>query len=271
MGQGVSSLATGAIGAATSLAASALTDWMNSIQLSHDADTATTLIVNGLAQQLANLDSAYLSEPNPTCATQRAALDAYDSAWAWLQSPAACGNPSYGSAGNRCISDRAPGGPTPWATYYRDPIANDPRLASAGCDTGQDVLLPSITTGSYADTGITSTGGSSTSGQTAQEIAAQAVAAAAAGSSPRRARQPRPQPARACFRAEAPISISASDCWPCFCSRETNDTHQPLTRTIDAAHCGYRDAAAAARQARRDPRRRLARGSGNRRMDHRRI
>ena len=184
MGQGVSSLATGAIGAATSLAASALTDWMNSIQLSHDADTATTLIVNGLAQQLANLDSAYLSEPNPTCATQRAALDAYDSAWAWLQSPAACGNPSYGSAGNRCISDRAPGGPTPWATYYRDPIANDPRLASAGCDTGQDVLLPSITTGSYADTGITSTGGSSTSGQTAQEIAAQAVAAAAAGSSP---------------------------------------------------------------------------------------
>jgi hypothetical protein len=154
---GLSSLATAGIGAATSLATAAISMWMNSIQLSHDADTATTLIVNGLATQLSNLDAAYLADP-PSCASQRAALDAYDQAWAWLQSPAACGNPSYGSAGNRCISDRAPGGPTPWQTYYRNPIANDPRLTGQGCDTSQEVLLPSLSTGTYAATGITAAG-----------------------------------------------------------------------------------------------------------------
>jgi hypothetical protein len=154
----LSSVATAGIGAATSLATSALQGWMNSIQLSHNADTATTLIVNGLATQLSNLDAAYLADP-PSCASQRAALDAYDQSWAWLQSPAACGNPSYGSAGNRCISDRAPGGPVPWATYYRDPIANDPRLAGQGCDTSAEVILPSLTTGQYAATGIVASGG----------------------------------------------------------------------------------------------------------------
>ena len=67
---------TAGIGAATGLATAALSSWMNSIQLSHDADTATTLIVNGLAAQLQNLVNAYLSEPVPSCASQRAALDA---------------------------------------------------------------------------------------------------------------------------------------------------------------------------------------------------
>jgi hypothetical protein len=175
---GSSALSAG-IGAATSLAAAAIGDWMNSIQLSHDADTATTLIVNGLAQQLSNLDAAYLADP-ASCASQRAALDAYDQAWAWLQSPAACGNPSYGSAGNRCISDRAPGGIYPWQTYYRDPIANDPRLSSAGCDTGQEVILPSITTGTYAATDLTSAGGDAATGQTAAQLATAALTAAAA-------------------------------------------------------------------------------------------
>ena len=172
---------TAGVGAATSLASSAIMGWMNSIQLSHDADTATTLIVNGLAAQLQNLLNAYMSEPQVSCASQRAALDAYDQAIAWLQSPSACGNPNFGSAGNRCISDRiGAGAEYPWQSYYRDPIANDPRLASAGCDTGQDVILPTVTSGSYSDTGITSTGGSSTTGQTAAEIAAAATAAAAA-------------------------------------------------------------------------------------------
>jgi len=149
---------TAGISVGVGLASTAVSDWMNSIQLSHDADTATTLIVNGLATQLANLDSAYFAENPPSCADQRAALDAYDEAWAWLQSPAACGNPSYGRAGNACISDRAPGGKFPWATYYRTPIANDPRLANAGCDTSQQVILPSLTTGTYQPTGITAAG-----------------------------------------------------------------------------------------------------------------
>jgi hypothetical protein len=169
---------TAGIGAGVSLASTAITDWMNSIQLSHDADTATTLIVNGLQQQLAALDAAYLATPNPTCATQRAALNAFDAAWQWLQSPAACGNPSYGKAGNECISARAPGGQWDMTKGDRDPIANDPRLIGQ-CDTGTDILLPSLTTGSYTDTGVTSTGGSSITGQTAAQIAAAAVAAAA--------------------------------------------------------------------------------------------
>lgn len=178
---GLSSLATAGIGAATSLATSALQGWMTSIQLSHDADTATTLIVNGLATQLSNLDAAYLADP-PSCASQRAALDAYDQAWAWLQSPAACGNPSYGSAGNRCISDRAPNGPVPWQTYYRDPIANDPRLAGQGCDTSAEVILPSLSTGQYSATGILSSGGldNTTPSTTANGPAPSATAVTAA-------------------------------------------------------------------------------------------
>jgi hypothetical protein len=149
------------ISAGVALAVGAVNTWLNSIQLSHDADTATTLIVNGLAQQLQNLDNAYFAEP-ASCQNQRAALDAYDQAWLWLQSPAACGAPAYGSAGNRCISDRAPGGPTPWQSYYRDPIANDPRLAGQGCDTSQQVILPSLSTGAYTPTAITAGGGAST-------------------------------------------------------------------------------------------------------------
>lgn len=154
------------IGAAVSLATSAIGDWMNSIQLSHNADTATTLIVNGLEVQLKNLNKAYFSEP-PSCANQRAALDAYDQAWLWLQSPAACGAPNYGSAGNRCISDRAPGGKTPWQTYYRDPIAYDPRLSGQSCDTSQEVILPSLSTGTYQPTGITAGGALDTTTPTA--------------------------------------------------------------------------------------------------------
>src|SRR5262249_20085579 len=117
-----------------------------------------------LAEQLQNLKDAYLSEPNPTCADQRAALDAYDGAWLWLQSPAACGNGAYGSAGNRCISDRAPNGKFPWKTYYRDPIANDPRLAGKNGDTGNAVFLPNLSPGTYQQTGVTPTGGDATTG-----------------------------------------------------------------------------------------------------------
>lgn len=167
------------IGAATSFATSAVALWMNSIQLSHNADTATTVIVDGLAAQLSNLVNAYLSEA-ATCANQRAALNAYDQAWAWLQSPQACGNPNFGAAANRCITDRAPGGKFPWNKYYRDPIANDPRLAGQTCDTGQQVILPSVTTGAYSPAAITSSGGSSATGQTAAELAAQAALNAAA-------------------------------------------------------------------------------------------
>jgi hypothetical protein len=187
------------VSAGVGLAVGAVNTWLNSIQLSHDADTATTLIVNGLAQQLQNLDNAYFAEP-ASCANQRAALDAYDQAWLWLQSPAACGNPGYGAAGNRCISDRAPGGPTPWQSYYRDPIANDPRLSGQGCDTSQQVILPSLSTGVYTPTAITAGGGAST-------IAAPPAAAPSSTAAP--ASAPPTAPAPPATVATAPTTAAA--------------------------------------------------------------
>jgi hypothetical protein len=188
MGDATAALAfnpiTAGISAGVGLASTAISDWMNSIRLSHNADTATTLIVNGLAQQLQNLNEAYFSIAHRSCADQRAALNAYDQAWLWVQSPAACGNPNFGSAGNRCISDRAPGGRYPWQQYYRDPIANDPQLAGLGCDTSQEVLLPSLTTGTYSPVGLTAGGNSDTPlASTAQSSVAAASATLASGSS----------------------------------------------------------------------------------------
>jgi hypothetical protein len=156
---------TAGISAGVGLATAAASLWMQNLQRAHDAATGTTLIVNGLEQQLKNLDAAYFSTPNRTCADQRAALDAYDQAWLWLQSPAACGNPQFGHQGNACIEDRAPGGRWPWQSYYRDPIADDSQVA--GCDTGQEVILPSLATGTYQPAPLTSTGGSSSTGNPA--------------------------------------------------------------------------------------------------------
>ena len=134
-GDAASAAVGGAISAGVSLATSAASLWMNSIQLSHDAMTATTQIVNGLEPLLRQNTAAYLAGPG-TCADQAAALAAYDSAIQWLRSPAACGNGAYGSAGNACISDRiGAGAKWPWDSYYRDPIANDPRAAQCAAQT----------------------------------------------------------------------------------------------------------------------------------------
>lgn len=138
MGDTSSSLISGGISAGVGLATGAAALWLNSIQLSHQADTATTQVVNGLEPLLRANVAAYLNGPG-TCADQAAALGAYLSAVQWLFSAAGCGNGAYGSAGNRCISDRfGPGGATdssgarwPWAAYYYDPIKNDPR--AVGC------------------------------------------------------------------------------------------------------------------------------------------
>ena len=125
-------LASSGISAGVGLATAAASLWMNSIQLSHDADTATTQIVNGLEPLLNANKNAYLAGPG-SCADQAAALAAFDTAILWLQSPKACGQVGYGSAGNRCISDRLceSGCKFPWIAWYRDPIANDSR--ASGC------------------------------------------------------------------------------------------------------------------------------------------
>ena len=146
LGDASSALAGGAISGGVQLATAAASLWLNSIQLSHTADTATTQIVNGLAPKLQAIVDAYNAGPG-TCADQAAAMAAYLSAVTWLMSPQGCGNGAYGSAGNACISDRfGPGGPTdtnakyPWAAYYYWPIANDPR--ASGCAAALAVSNP---------------------------------------------------------------------------------------------------------------------------------
>lgn len=142
-GLGTADPVTAGIAAATA----GVNTWLNQINLAHQADTATTQIVNGLAPLLqANLD-AYKASPG-SCADQAAAMAAYLTAVKWLFSPAGCGNGAYGAAGNRCITDRfGGGGPTdpnakfPWAAYYYLPIANDTRAAGCAANLPPDAAL----------------------------------------------------------------------------------------------------------------------------------
>jgi hypothetical protein len=146
-----SGLATAGIGAAVTLAVSGIQMWMNSIQLSHEADTATTQIVNGLEPLLRANVAAFQSGPQTQC-NQQISLAAFDQSWQWLTSNAGCGNGAYGSAGNACISDRQRGGKWDWFSYYRDPIATAavqpntacPGTTVSGSGTQTDVTNDSI-------------------------------------------------------------------------------------------------------------------------------
>jgi hypothetical protein len=179
LGDATSALIGGGIGAGVSLAVAGVNDWLQSIQQSHSQDTGATVIANEFAQQMGNLDAAYLAEVSPTCADQRAALDAFDAAWAWVSGPTGCGQAALGSAGQRCISERKPGGIYDATAANRNPIANDPRMIGQGCDTSVQLFLPNASTGLLQPTGLTVGGGSSSTGQTAAQLAAAAVTAAA--------------------------------------------------------------------------------------------
>ncbi len=85
------------------------------------ASTSTSRYVNDLEPMLRQNRDVYLTGPH-TPDRQAAALLYFDQWWAWLKSPAACGNVMLGSAGIVCIGDRSRGGMWPWETYYRDPI-----------------------------------------------------------------------------------------------------------------------------------------------------
>lgn len=86
------------------------------------ANVTVTEYADTMEVSLAANRNAYLAGPR-TAALQAAALQYYDQQWAYLISPAECGEKLLGSAGVACIADRAPGGRTPWQRYYRDPIA----------------------------------------------------------------------------------------------------------------------------------------------------
>lgn len=137
------------VSAGIATAAAGVNTWLNQINLSHQADTATTQIVNGLAPLLQANKDAYEKSPG-SCADQAAAMSAYLTAVKWLYSPGGCGNGAYGAAGNRCISDRfGPGGPTdikatwPWSAYYYWPIANDTRASGCAANLPPDAALQS--------------------------------------------------------------------------------------------------------------------------------
>jgi hypothetical protein len=85
------------------------------------ANVTVTEYADGMEVSLAANRNAYLAGPR-TPALQAAALQYYDQQWAYLISPAECGEKLLGSAGVACIADRSAGGKWPWRTYYRDPI-----------------------------------------------------------------------------------------------------------------------------------------------------
>src|ERR1700733_13748250 len=70
----------GAIGAGVQLAVAGAQMWLNSIQLSHIADTATTQIVNGLEPLLRANVAAFQAGPRTQC-SQQVALASFDQAW----------------------------------------------------------------------------------------------------------------------------------------------------------------------------------------------
>lgn len=107
---------------------------------------AATQIANQLQtywQQ--NLDH-YMSAPVHYRSLQLAALNNFDTGWNAMYK--ACSDPSLGTAGQRCISERQRGGASPWCCNsptstqvsdgmctgcdafhdFRDPIANDPNV-----------------------------------------------------------------------------------------------------------------------------------------------
>lgn len=89
------------------------------------ASVTTTEYVDSIEPLLrANRDS-FLSGPL-TPQRQATALAYFDQQWAYLKSPAACGESLLKDSGKRCLADRSRTGPWPWEVYYRDPIVLAP-------------------------------------------------------------------------------------------------------------------------------------------------
>lgn len=102
---------------------------------------ASTQIVDELEPLLKNNVIAYLSGPR-TRASQAAALQNFDDAWAYLAGGEACGNPQLGNPGQACIADRNRGGRWDWFSYYRDPIAQDAGVKADPAADSISQLLP---------------------------------------------------------------------------------------------------------------------------------
>lgn len=110
----------------------------NTRGLQQDAET-TAAVNQGEAYMKQNLAAWQAS--SKSLANQAQALQNYDQAWQAIVK--FCGQPSEGSPGERCISERSPSGIYPYQTWYRDPIANDP-LAGAVDQAAAAAIAASI-------------------------------------------------------------------------------------------------------------------------------
>ena len=87
---------------------------------------ATTEIVNAVEPELKRNMEAYLALPVHYRSAQALALANFDAGWAYVQSK--CNIPEMGNPGIECTKDRQRGGQWDWFAYYRDPIADDPKV-----------------------------------------------------------------------------------------------------------------------------------------------
>lgn len=85
------------------------------------SNTTTTEYVDSIEPLLVMNRDNYLSGTR-TLQQQTAALQFFDQQWAYLKSPAACGEKILKSAGTACIVDRSRNGKWPWQVWYRDSI-----------------------------------------------------------------------------------------------------------------------------------------------------
>ena len=117
-------LATG-----VSTAATAIWGWVNARNRSK---VLATQVVDEAERHLQQNLAAYQAAPYAD-ANRRQALDNFEQVWAVVLQ--GCSDPSLGSAGRRCISERQRGGQWDWFARYRDPIENDPRAAEAAASS----------------------------------------------------------------------------------------------------------------------------------------
>ena len=108
-----------------------LSQWINSARLRGGQKIGATEIEQWIqAAMQTNFDNYMSSRPH-TKSEQAAALAQFDGLMLALMGPQGCGNMEFGSAGQRCITERVRGGIYSLPAALRDPIAQDTTVADA--------------------------------------------------------------------------------------------------------------------------------------------
>jgi hypothetical protein len=94
--------------------------WLSAFYANNTASQA----VDTLEPLLQQNRDAYFAGPR-TLPRQAQALAYFDVQWAWLKSPAGCGDRLLGRAGTACLRERARTGKYPWEVWYRDTIVTN--------------------------------------------------------------------------------------------------------------------------------------------------